>query len=47
MIFNKSGMDFASPSGRQASDLHPLMVRPVVAATWSRRRADDLPQLLS
>ena len=34
-------------SRRQAGDLHPLVVRPVVAATWSRRRADDLPQPLS
>jgi hypothetical protein len=34
-------------SGRQAGDLHPLVVRPIMAATWSRRRADDLPQPLS
>ena len=34
-------------SRREASDLHPLVVRPVMAATWSRRRADDLPQPLS
>ena len=34
-------------SRRQASDLHPLVVRPVVAATRSGRRADDLPQPLS
>src|SRR5271155_3934217 len=34
-------------SRRQAGYLHPLVVRPVVAATRSRRGADDLPQPLS
>ena len=33
-------------SRRQAGHLHPLVVRPVVAATRSRRGADDLPQPL-
>src|SRR5271168_4019297 len=34
-------------SRRQAGHLHPLVVRPIVAATRSRRGANDLPQPLS
>ena len=34
-------------SRRQAGHLHPLVIRPVVAATRRRRGADDLPQPLS
>jgi hypothetical protein len=53
MIRDGFGVDLSdavrgeAQSRRQAGHLHPLVVRPVAAATRSRRGADDLPQPLS